>query len=588
MNEIKRVFDLLENYERNFSKKVMVAGKFSGEWKSYSTEEFISIVNDFSRALVHQGVKKSDKVALMSANRPEWNFCDFATMQVGAAVVPLYPTLSVSDLKHILEDAGVKLIFVSTEELYQKLQTALADAGSDITIISFEKIAGVEYWLDFLESGKSRGIRLEDYRREVGEDDLLTLIYTSGTTGKPKGVCLTHKNLISNVMASKTLFPDDYKTAVSFLPLSHVFERMVVYMYFSLGISVYYAESMDTIIQDINEVKPNGFTTVPRVLEKVYDKIVSKGKALTGLKRAIFFWALDLGLRYKEPAMNGILYNVQLNLARKLVFKKWREALGGNVVALISGGAALQERLARVFWAAEIPVLEGYGLTETSPVIAVNGLKDDEIRFGTVGRVLPNLEARIAEDGEILVKGPSVFSSYYHNEEATRQVLDPDGFLHTGDIGELSKDGFLKITDRKKEMFKTSGGKFVAPQVLENKLMESVLIAQVMVIGEGRRFPSALIVPAFEELKAWCASKSIAWTSNKEMIEHEAVLEKYGREVERLNAGFGHWEQVKKFILLPREWTIDASELTPKLSLKRKVIMQNHHALIETLYEEAG
>lgn len=587
MNEIKRVFDLLENYERNFSKKVMVAGKFSGEWKSYSTEAFISIVNDFSRALIHQGIKKSDKVALMSANRPEWNFCDFATMQVGAAVVPLYPTLSVTDLKHILEDAGVKLIFVSTEELYQKLQTALADAGSDITIISFEKIAGVEYWLDFLESGKSRGIRLDDYRREVGEDDLLTLIYTSGTTGKPKGVCLTHKNLISNVMASKTLFPDDYKTAVSFLPLSHVFERMVVYMYFSLGISVYYAESMDTIIQDINEVKPNGFTTVPRVLEKVYDKIVSKGKALTGLKRAIFFWALDLGLRYKEPAMNGILYNAQLNLARKLVFKKWREALGGNVVALISGGAALQERLARVFWAAEIPVLEGYGLTETSPVIAVNGLKDDEIRFGTVGRVLPNLEARIAEDGEILVKGPSVFSSYYHNEEATRQVLDPDGFLHTGDIGELSKDGFLKITDRKKEMFKTSGGKFVAPQVLENKLMESVLIAQVMVIGEGRRFPSALIVPAFEELKAWCASKSIAWTNNKEMIEHEAVLEKYGREVERLNAGFGHWEQVKKFILLPREWTIDASELTPKLSLKRKVIMQNHQAQIETLYEEA-
>lgn len=588
MNEIKRVFDLLENYERNFSKKVMVAGKFSGEWKSYSTEEFISIVNDFSRALVHQGVKKSDKVALMSANRPEWNFCDFATMQVGAAVVPLYPTLSVTDLKHILEDAGVKLIFVSTEELYQKLQTALADAGSDITIISFEKIAGVEYWLDFLESGKSRGIRLDDYRREVGEDDLLTLIYTSGTTGKPKGVCLTHKNLISNVMASKTLFPNDYKTAVSFLPLSHVFERMVVYMYFSLGISVYYAESMDTIIQDINEVKPNGFTTVPRVLEKVYDKIVSKGKALTGLKRAIFFWALDLGLRYKEPAMNGILYNAQLNLARKLVFKKWREALGGNVVALISGGAALQERLARVFWAAEIPVLEGYGLTETSPVIAVNGLKDDEIRFGTVGRVLPNLEARIAEDGEILVKGPSVFSSYYHNEEATRQVLDPDGFLHTGDIGELSKDGFLKITDRKKEMFKTSGGKFVAPQVLENKLMESVLIAQVMVIGEGRRFPSAMIVPAFEELKAWCASKSIAWTNNKDMIEHEAVVEKYGREVERLNAGFGHWEQVKKFILLPREWTIDASELTPKLSLKRKVIMQNHQAQIETLYEEAG
>lgn len=588
MNEIKRVFDLLENYERNFSKKVMVAGKFSGVWKSYSTEEFISIVNDFSRALIHQGVQKNDKVALMSANRPEWNFCDFGTMQVGAAVVPLYPTLSVTDLKHILQDAGVKIIFVSTAELYQKLQTALEGSGDDITIVSFEEIDGVMYWLDFLESGRSRGIKLDDYRREVGEDDLLTLIYTSGTTGKPKGVCLTHKNLISNVMASKTLFPDEYKTAVSFLPLSHVFERMVVYMYFSLGISVYYAESMDTIIQDINEVKPNGFTTVPRVLEKVYDKIVAKGKEQKGLKKSIFFWALNLGLRYQEPSKNGFLYNAKLGLARKLVFKKWREALGGNVVALISGGAALQERLARVFWAAEIPVLEGYGLTETSPVIAVNGLKDDQIRFGTVGRVLPNLEARIAQDGEILVKGPSVFRSYYQNEEATREVLDPDGFLHTGDIGELSADGFLKITDRKKEMFKTSGGKFVAPQVLENKYMESVLIAQVMVLGEGRRFPSALIVPAFEELKAWCAAKDIPWTSNAEMVKNEAVIEKYAREVERLNAGFGHWEQVKKFVLLPREWTIDASELTPKLSLKRKVILQNHLAEIEKLYEAAG
>ena len=586
MAEIKRVFELLENYEKRFSKDVMVSGKFSGVWKSYRTQEFISIVNDFSRALAYAGVVKNDKIALMSANRPEWNFCDFGVMQLGAALVPLYPTLSEQDLKHIIADADVKMIFVSNAELYSKLKVALDSFPTKIQVYSFDKIDGVDHWMDFIENGKSRGIDLDDYKKEVGEDDLLTLIYTSGTTGKPKGVCLTHKNILSNVFVSQTLFPQSYESAISFLPLSHVFERMVVYMYFSLGISVYYAESMDTIINDINEIKPSGFTTVPRVLEKVYDKIVSKGKALTGIKRAIFFWALELGLNYKEPGTNSALYNFQLNIARKLVFKKWQEALGGNIVALISGGAALQERLARVFWAAGIPVLEGYGLTETSPVIAVNGLNDDQIKFGTVGKVLPNLEVKIADDGEILCKGPSVFKSYYKNEVATAEVLDDQGFLHTGDIGEISSDGFLKITDRKKEMFKTSGGKFIAPQVLENKYMESSLIAQIMVVGEGRRFPSALIVPAFEELKLWCNSKGIEWTSREDIISKPEVIDKFQREIVRLNADFGHWEQVKKFILLPREWTIDASELTPKLSLKRKVILQNHSKDIEKLYLE--
>jgi len=588
MAELKRVFDLLKNYEKNFSKEVMVAGKSAGKWKTYNTEQFISIVNDFSRALAYNGIVKNDKIALMSGNCPEWNFCDFGVMQLGAAIVPLYPTLSELDLQHILKDADVKMIFVSNSELYTKLKKALDTFSSEIQLYSFDKIPGVNHWLDFLETGKSKGINLDDYKSAVSEDDLLTLIYTSGTTGKPKGVCLSHKNLISNVTASRTLFPDNYKSAISFLPLSHVFERMVVYMYYSLGISVYYAESMDTIIKDINEVKPSGFTTVPRVLEKVYDSILSKGKSQTGIKKNIFFWALNLGLKYKEPRNNSAFYNFQLSIARKLVFKKWQEALGGNIVALISGGAALQERLARVFWAADIPVLEGYGLTETSPVIAVNGLKDDEIMFGTVGKVLPNLEVKIAEDGEILCKGPSVFKNYYKNDQATAEVLDEDGYLHTGDIGELSKDGFLKITDRKKEMFKTSGGKFIAPQALENKYMESTLIAQVMVIGEGRRFPSALIVPAFAELKAWCQVKGIAWTSKEEIIQLPEVIDKYQRETDRLNVGFGHWEQIKKFILLPKEWTIDASELTPKLSLKRKVILGNNAEKIDKLYAEAG
>src|SRR5690554_347220 len=588
MAEIKRVFDLLKNYEKHFSKEVMVAGKFDGKWKKYSTKEFIQLVNDLSRGLAYKGIVKEDKDALMSANRPEWNFCDFGVMQLGAAIVPLYPTLAEQDLQHILRDAEVKMIFVSNAELYAKVKVALDAISLDIQIYSFDRIEGVNYWLDLIEDGKSSGIDLNEYNDKVLEDDLLTLIYTSGTTGKPKGVCLSHLNLLSNVTACQSLFPEEYKTAVSFLPLSHVFERMVVYMYFSLGISVYYAESMDTIIRDINDVKPNGFTTVPRVLEKVYDTIVAKGKALTGFKKAIFFWALNLGLRYQEPLKNSTFYNLQLKIARKLVFVKWQEALGGNIVALISGGAALQERLARVFWAAGIPALEGYGLTETSPVIAVNGTRDDEIRFGTVGKVLSNVEVKIAEDGEILCKGPSIFKSYYKNEQATWDVLDEDGFMHTGDIGELSKDGFLKITDRKKEMFKTSGGKFIAPQVLENKFMESLLIAQVMVIGEGRRFPSALIVPAFEQLKSWCKTKGIEWTSKEEIIKLPEVIDKYQREIDRLNVDFGHWEKIKKFILLPKEWTIDNSELTPKLSLKRKIILNNNAQIIEVLYKEEG
>lgn len=588
MAEIKRVFDLLKNYKKHFSKEVMVAGKLDGKWQTYSTEDFIHRVNDLSRAIAFKGIVKGDKVALMSANRPEWNFCDFGVMQLGAAIVPLYPTLAEQDLQHILKDAEVKMIFVSNTELYAKLRVALDATSLDIPVYSFDRIEGVDYWLDLLEEGKLSGVDLDECRAEVSEDDLLTLIYTSGTTGKPKGVCLSHLNLMSNITACQSLFPSEYKTAVSFLPLSHVFERMVVYIYFSLGISVYYAESMDTIIKDINEVKPNGFTTVPRVLEKVYDAIVAKGKALKGIKKAIFFWALDLGLRYQEPLENGAIYNLQLKIARKLVFVKWQEALGGNIVALISGGAALQERLARVFWAAGIPVLEGYGLTETSPVIAVNGTRDDEIRFGSVGKVLPNVEVKIAEDGEILCKGPSIFKRYYKNEQATADVLDEDGFMHTGDIGELSKDGFLKITDRKKEMFKTSGGKFIAPQVLENKFMESLLIAQVMVIGEGRRFPSALIVPAFEQLKSWCKTKGIEWTSKEEVIKLPAVIDKYQREIDRLNIDFGHWEQIKKFILLPKEWTIDAGELTPKLSLKRKVILTNHAQDIDALYSDGG
>ncbi|HEY1025790.1 MAG TPA: long-chain fatty acid--CoA ligase, partial [Sphingobacteriaceae bacterium] len=421
----------------------------------------------------------------------------------------------------------------------------------------------------------------------VSADDLLTLIYTSGTTGTPKGVILTHENLLANVKASAVLYPRHFTRALSFLPLCHIFERMVVYMYFYLGISVYYAESLDTIVADINDVKPHGFTTVPRLLEKVYDRIVAKGTALTGIKRKLFFWALDLGLRYELYGKNGVWYEMQLFLANKLIFKKWREALGGNIVAIVSGGAALQPRLAKVFWAAKIPVMEGYGLTETSPVIAVNGLEAGQIMFGTVGKPLSNVEVRIAEDGEVLCKGPSVMKGYYRRPDLTADVIDADGFFHTGDIGVLTPDGFLRITDRKKEIFKTAGGKYIAPQMLENKFKESTLIEQVLVVGENRKFPSALIVPAFPALEEWCRAEGLSFTSRDEMVRSPRVIGMYENEIDRFNQEFGKWEQVKKIVLLSKEWTIDGGEMTPKLSLKRKVILERNQSLIDNIYKNA-
>lgn len=580
----RRVFDVLNNYTPKANNRYVVTGKIDGVWRNYTPEAFVEHVNDLSRALVGLGISKGDKIALMSGNRPEWNFCDFASSQIGAAIVPLYPTLAHQDLVHILRDAEVKLIFFSSNELYEKVKHALDENQMDIAMYSFDQVSGVPSLQTLMDSGKNIDVDLDAYRNAVQEDDLLTLIYTSGTTGKPKGVHLSHKNVISNVNDCDGLLPTFFNRAISFLPLSHIFERMVVYLYFSQGVEIHYAESLDTIVADINEVKPDGFTTVPRVLEKVYERIVAKGKELTGIKKALFFWALELGLEFQEPEKNSSWYNFRLGIARKLIFSKWQDALGGNIKVIISGGAALQPRLARVFWAANIPVLEGYGLTETSPVIAVNSLEPGGLKFGTVGKLLKSVTVRIAEDGEILCKGPNVSKGYYNNPEATAEVWDEKGFLHTGDIGELTSDGFLRITDRKKEIFKTAGGKYVAPQILENKYMESALIAQVMVVGENRRFPSALIVPAYDNLKAWCEHKEIPYDTPESIIKHPQVIDKYQRELDRLNASFGQWEQVKKFVLLPREWTIDAGQLTPKLSLKRKIILSNHQEQIEQLY----
>lgn len=581
---LTRVFDLLAYSAAKYDRKDIVAGKTDGKWIKYSTTEYLESANNISRGLISLGIEKGNKVAIMSPNRSEWNFCDFGIMQTGAVQVPMYPTLSEHDISFILKDAEIKIIFVSGQELADKIRSCSTDTS--VKIYSFDKCEGIPHWLEVLELGKQNmGIDLTSYQANVQPDDILTLIYTSGTTGTPKGVMLTHDNLLSNVKSSSVLYPSTYTKALSFLPLSHIFERMVIYMYLYLGISVYYAQSMDTIVADLNDIKPDGFTTVPRLLEKVYDRIVAKGTELKGAKRNLFFWALNLGLRYELNGKNGYWYELQLAIANKLVFKKWRDALGGNIHAIVSGGAALQPRLARVFWAAGIPVLEGYGLTETSPVITVNGLQKGQMAFSTVGKPITGVSVKIAEDGEIMCKGPNVMKGYYNRPDLSAEVIDKDGYFHTGDIGNINADGFLCITDRKKEIFKTAGGKYVAPQVLENKLKESLLIEQVMVIGENRKFPAALIVPAKDALKEWCERKNILWTNLAEIIRNQAVLNKYQGEIDRYNQDFGHWEQVKKFELLPVEWSIDNGEMTPKLSLRRKVILEKNSALIENIYK---
>ncbi len=583
--EIKRVFDLLELNTNKFAKPDLLAGKYNGEWVKFSTQEVVDTANKISFGLLKLGIVKEDKIGLMSPNRPEWNLVDFGTQQIGATLVPMYPTLSEQDIKFIINDAEIKTVFVANQELYDKIAKVKSEIPSLQAIYSFDTIEGVKSWNEVIELGKDGDLAiLAEHKAKVQPDDLLTLIYTSGTTGNPKGVMLTHNNLVTNFVNSSVFYPRPFDKALSFLPMSHIFERMVVYMYFYMGISVYYAESLETIVANLQEVKPDGFTTVPRLLEKVYDKIVAKGAELTGIKKTLFFWALNLGLRYENDGKNGWWYEFQLKIANKLIFTKWREALGGNIKALVSGGAALQPRLARVFWAAGIPVLQGYGLTESSPVISVNGLGKDENRFGSSGTVLTGVEVKIAEDGEILARGPNIMKGYYKRPDLTAEVIDKDGWFHTGDIGVLEDGKFLRITDRKKEIFKTAGGKYVAPQILENKFKESLIIEQIMVIGENERFPAALIIPSFPNLKEWCTIHNIEYTTNQEMVKHPKVIDKFQREIDKYNQDFGQWEKVKKFEVLPYEWSIDGGEMTPKMSLKRKVIMQKNQELIEKIY----
>lgn len=584
---ITRVFDLLPFLKMYYPERTIFSAKVNGIWKGYETESFISQVDDLSLGLLKLGIKKDDKIANMSPNRPEWNIVDFAVMQMGAIHLPLYPTLAEADLKYILKDSGTKVVFVATDDLYQKIKNVKDDCPDLKYIFSYEHVndSEVQLWTKLIEMGDASDMhKIEEYKSQVQPNDILTLIYTSGTTGNPKGVMLTHDNLVSNFKASNPLIPEGSHKALSFLPLSHIFERMVVYMYLSKGVSIYYAESLDKIADNLKEVKPHMFTTVPRLLEKVFDKIVATGTELKGIKKKLFFWALDLGLRYEYDGKNGWWFEFQLAIANKIIFNKWRAALGGEILAICAGGAALQERLARVFWAAKIPVLQGYGLTETSPVVAVNGIDKGLRYFGTVGPTIPGVEVKIAEDGEILARGPNIMKGYYNNEEATREVLDEDGWFHTGDIGEWVENRYLKITDRKKEIFKTAGGKYIAPQVIENKFKESKFIEQIMVIGENRRFPAAIIIPDFKHLKDWCTIKNITYTTNELMVNDPIIIARIQKEVDQFNQALGSWEQLKKIILLPREFSIDEGELTPKLSMKRKAILSKYSDRIEKLY----
>ena len=583
-----RLFDLLHHLKQMPPKSDALTAKENGEWRKYSTQEYIDTVNALSYAFIDMGVKPGDKIGLISNNRPEWNFIDYACLQTGSINTPLYPTISEHDLKHVIADAGLKYFFVANEEIYTKVK-ASSENSTIKEIFSFSKIEGVKCLQDLIVIGKNNPHvnELEGIKASIKNTDLATLIYTSGTTGNPKGVMLSHKNFVSNVLACKDLCPfqQDWR-ALSFLPLNHVYERMLSYLYISRGMSVYYAESLDKIGDNLKEVKPHIFVTVPRLLEKVYEKIVNTGSQLTGIKKALFFWALNLGLRYEQHRANGWFYEFQLSIANKLIFSKWREALGGNIVGIVSGGSALQVPLARVFHAAKIKVLEGYGLTETSPVIAVNNYSDENIMIGTVGPVISNVQLKFSEDGEICVKGPNVMLGYYNHPELTAEVMDAEGWFHTGDIGVLVDGRFLKITDRKKEMFKTSGGKYITPQITENKLKGSRFIEQVMIIGENEKFPAAFIVPSFSFLKTWCEKHKVQFTTNEEIIKNEQVKNRIMIEVENVNKELAQYEKIKKIELLAHEWTIEKGEMTPKLSLKRKIIMAANKAAYDRIYHQ--
>lgn len=589
MNKISRIFEFpYYQLSKNNLPDCLVT-KYDDKWVKTSTQEFIEKINAISRGLLRMDVNKNDKIALItSTNRTEWSIMDIGILQTGAQTIPIYPTIGEEGYEYILNHSESIYCFVSDQEVYDTLMRIKKNVPHLKEVFSFDAIEGCKHWKEILKLGKddSNQEDVEARKNEVHEMDLATIIYTSGTTGKPKGVMLSHHNIVTNVLdsAPRIPVPEGNSRAMSFLPVCHVFERVILYIYQYHSVSVYFAESIEKISDNLKEVHPNVMSVVPRLLEKVYDKIYAKGTDLTGIKKGLFFWAIELGLKYEPYGANGWWYETKLKLARKLIFSKWKEALGGELQVMVSGSAALQPRLTRVFAAAGIPVMEGYGLTETSPVISVNDMRNGLFRVGTVGKTIPNVEIKIAEDGEILCKGPNVMMGYYKDPEKTAEVMTGD-YFHTGDIGEIDADGFIKITDRKKEMFKTSGGKYIAPQLLENAMKQSLFIEQIMVIGDGEKMPAAFIQPSFDFVKEWAKRKKIdIGNSLIDLCNNEQVIARIQEEVDLYNERFGNWEKIKRFELTPELWTVEAGHLTPTMKLKRRVVKERYKELYEKIY----
>ena len=593
--EIKRLFEALDFQHNKFGNKAdMFGAKVNGTWQTTSTEETIRITNNLTAGLLNLGMngkdytpEGADKIAIISNNRPEWVFTDLAVQQSGAILVPLYPTTNPLEIEFILNDSQAQYIFVSNEEMFKKINNIKPNIPSLKKIYCFDTVVGCSHWSELTNNISSDQLKqVAEHKKTVPVEHVATLIYTSGTTGTPKGVMLSHSNIYTCVQYSKSSFPFEDRPegkALSFLPLNHIFEKVITYIYLFSGISIYYAESLETIGENIREVKPFGFSCVPRLLEKVYEKIIAKGSELTGIKRILFFWAVSLAKKYDVSEDGGWFYNLQLAIANKLIFVKWREALGGNVDFIVTGGAACPVNLLRIFTAAGVPVYEGYGPTENSPVISVNRKGKGGRKFGTVGQPIDGIEVKIVDDGEIVVKGTTVMKGYYKRPDLTAETII-DGWLHTGDIGVWVDNKYLKITDRKKELFKTSGGKYVAPQPIENKFKESHFVEQILVVGADKKFVSALIVPSFVALHNWCKERDIEYTNNQNIINHPEIQTLFNEVLNKYNPLFNHVEQIKKFTLLDKEWTIEGGEMTPKMSLKRKIILEKNQAIIEKMY----
>ena len=586
-----RLFDLVPRYIEKYGyKDCLFAGKVNKQWVKYDGKKFYEITNSISYGLLKLGVKKGDRIALIANNAPEWNMIDFAIQQVGAICIPIYPTISHDDYKYIFNHSEASIAFFTNKHLYSKVADIIADIPTikeTYLIRASEDMKSLQDLIDLGNDNKDVDT-LEARKAEVKNEDVATIIYTSGTTGTPKGVMLTHRNILSIVEYLCPLYPiNETHDALSYLPLSHIYERAVQYCHIYLGCTTYYVDNIGAIIDTMAEVKPQHFTSVPRLIEKVYHTIVRKGHKLTGFKKTIFFWALRLAERYDETKKhNGWFYLQKLKIADKLVFKEWRKVFGGNLELIISGGAAIQPRLTKIFTAIGIQLSEGYGLTETSPVIASNSLTLGKLKSGTVGVVMDNQEVMIAENGEILVKGPNVMLGYYKDEEKTREAIDENGYFHTGDKGCFDEDGLLKITGRIKEIFKTSMGKYVSPVLIENKIKESPFIGEMLVIGEGQKFAAAIIYPNFEHLKSWCNIKGIPYTTDEEMIQSKDIIMRFRKEIDKYNATLGDYEQVKKFELIAKEWTIESGEMTASLKPRRSKIMANYADLVEKIYAE--